>query len=141
MNGQLFLVTGGTGFLGMHLLAELAARGCRARLFCRKAPLQPPPGAEVALGTLTDVDALVEAARGCSGIFHLAGEVLHTRDAQAGRSMWATNVEGTEAVLRAAGTARLRVVYASTSGVVGCSTTADRVDTAVTRHPRASSPS
>lgn len=81
-------------------------------------------GVEVFLGSLTDLTALTEACRGCVGVFHLAGEVIHSREEAGVRSMWETNVVGTERVVRAAAASGVkRVVYASSSGVVGCAST------------------
>ncbi len=80
-------------------------------------------GVEIALGSLSDVNALTIACKGCVGVFHLAGEVIHSREAGGARSMWETNVVGTECVMKAASAAGCkRVVYASSSGVVGCAT-------------------
>ncbi len=123
MKEQTYLVTGGTGFLGSHLVPLILAERNRVRLYCRKAPANEdvPAGAEVAVGSLTDVEALTAACRGCEGVFHLAGEVVHSREESGARRMWVTNVEGTECVMKAALAAGCRrVVYASSSGVVGC---------------------
>jgi dihydroflavonol-4-reductase len=140
-----FLVTGGTGFLGSHLVPLIISNGGRVRLFCRTEPkgffffffffpffsfffafflpLELSFDAEVALGSLSDVSALTSACRGCVGVFHLAGEVIHSREESGVRSMWETNVVGTECVMKAAAAAGCkRVVYASSSGVVGCAT-------------------
>ena len=54
-------------------------------------------------------------------MFHLAGLVVHSRTVGV-QQMQNTNVEGTLNVVRAAARCKVkRVVYASTSGVVGCS--------------------
>ncbi len=57
---------------------------------------------------------------GLSGIYHLAAEVKHSRrDAGA---MTRFNVEGTLAMVRVAADLRCRIVFVSTSGTIGCST-------------------
>jgi dihydroflavonol-4-reductase len=151
-----FLVTGGTGFLGSHLVPFVVANGGRVKLFCRKQPEGESSsrlgrfaffvfffcffffclkkgvaeGVDIVLGSLSDVSALTAAARGCVGVFHLAGEVIHSREERGVQSMWETNVVGTECVVRAASAAGCkRVVYASSSGVVGCATSFETVGT------------
>jgi len=77
-------------------------------------------GVEIRKGSINDLQSLIEASKGCSGIFHLAGVVIHSRFANSKEECYATNVDGTLNVMKAAQRNRCRVVYASTSGVVGC---------------------
>jgi nucleoside-diphosphate-sugar epimerase len=99
---QSYLVTGGTGFLGTHLIPIIVSNGYAVRLYCRTQPTDDtelPKGVTVIIGSLTDEKLLARAAEGCVGIFHLAGMVVHSRtyDTEAMREC---NVDGTLYVLR-----------------------------------------
>jgi UDP-glucose 4-epimerase len=64
------LVTGATGLIGTHTVAELQARGHAIRTF-QRSPLE---GVETFEGDVrTDCQVLAQAARGCAAIVHLAG--------------------------------------------------------------------
>lgn len=67
----MILVTGGTGVTGQFVVEELLRRGRPVRLL-RRGQAAAPPGVEVALGDLGDADSLGHAARGATGIVHLA---------------------------------------------------------------------
>jgi UDP-glucose 4-epimerase len=108
------LVTGGSGFIGSHVVDRLAAAGHVPRIF----DTRPSPwhdGVDTVIGDVRHLQDLRRAVRGCSAICHLAaaadvGEV-HAHPA------WATelNGNGTLNVLEAAREAGItRVVYAST---------------------------
>jgi dihydroflavonol-4-reductase len=125
------LVTGGTGFLGAHLLRLLAAapgRGPLRVLVQRGAPawLRDLPGVEVVVGSVTSADDVARALAGVEQVYHLAGMVSH-KAAEAHR-MYAVHVDGTRLVCGTA--ARLgvrRIVMVSTSGTVAVSRRADDV--------------
>ncbi|MBX6741878.1 MAG: NAD-dependent epimerase/dehydratase family protein [Acetobacteraceae bacterium] len=74
-DAPLVAVTGGTGFLGGHVLAALAREGWRIRLLVRR-EVTPPAGAspvEMVRGTLADTEALHRLVRGAKAVVHLAG--------------------------------------------------------------------
>jgi dihydroflavonol-4-reductase len=115
------LVTGGTGFVGANLARELVGAGASVRVLAR------PGGDRRALDAvkveIVEGDLLVPAslARACAGVdtvYHVAADyrlwapdpaVLHR-----------VNVDGTRAMLEAAGSAGARrVVYTSTVGALG----------------------
>ena len=115
------LVTGATGFVGSAVARRLVRHGFEVRVLVR-------PGSDrrnidgldvdVATGDLADRDSLERAAKGCAALFHVAADYrLWTRDPQ---GMFATNVDGTRDVLRAAAEAgAARVVYTSSVAVLG----------------------
>lgn len=66
-------VTGGTGFLGSHVVAALSRGGWRLRLLARKAPPASwPADAETVLGDMADADALARLVDGADAVVHLA---------------------------------------------------------------------
>lgn len=108
------LVTGGSGFIGSHLLDRLSALGMPARaLLRRKTAL--PPGVEGVPGDLASGDGLDAALRGVSNVIHLAGvtKALSPRDYYAG------NTQATEHLARAAAGRDLRFVHVSSLAAAG----------------------
>ena len=115
------LVTGGTGFVGSHIVRALAEAGHTARVLHRTSSrLDALAGLEYepALGDILDADALRAACAGCDWVFHVAAVADYWR-ADAGR-MFRANVEGTRLVLAAARAAGVRrVVFTSSAAAVG----------------------
>lgn len=115
------LVTGGTGFVGAHVVRALLARGdavrCLVRPSARRANLEGLP-VELVEGDLADRASLGRAARGASTLFHVAADYrLWTKDPE---ELYRTNAGGTENVLAAAAEAGVaRVVYTSSVGALG----------------------
>ena len=70
------LVTGGTGFVGSHLVEKLVQRGWRVRLLLRKSSslrwLEGRP-VEYAYGDIRDKASLAGACVGVRGVFHFGG--------------------------------------------------------------------
>eukprot|EP00802_Teleaulax_amphioxeia_P022434 Tamp_22880.p1 GENE.Tamp_22880~~Tamp_22880.p1 ORF type:complete len:221 (+),score=43.89 Tamp_22880:3-665(+) len=114
-----FVVTGGTGFLGVALVQLLLAKGYRARVLVRNSDpaFEGRPGIELALGDVTDADCVEAACKGARGIFHLVGIVEHSR--AAADKVYKVNVGGTVNVMKAAAKHKIKVVFVSTSGTVG----------------------
>jgi len=122
----MILVTGGTGFIGSHLLDKLSALGEPARcLLRRKArPRRLPAGIEAAYGDLTSGEGLEEAVRGADTVIHLAG----VTKALAARDYYAGNVRATETLLRALAGRTIRLVHVSTLAAIGPSADGKPVD-------------
>lgn len=100
----MILVTGGSGFVGRHLVARLVSQGERVRVLARSAA--DLPGTELAQGDLRDLSSVVSAARGCAAVIHLVGIIRERRDA----TFQTVHVEGTRTVVEArrqAGVSRL----------------------------------
>ena len=127
------LVTGGTGFVGSHLVRHLLAHGdevvCLVRLRSRLDNLQ---GLSVhfAGGDLCHFDTVQAAIKGCRIVYHCAADYrLWCKDPE---QMLAVNVEGTKNVLRASFEAGVdRVVYTSTVGCLGLNSDAHLNETPV----------
>jgi nucleoside-diphosphate-sugar epimerase len=122
----MILVTGGTGFIGSHLLEKLSALGEPARcLLRRKArPRGLPAGIEAAYGDLIGGEGVEEAVRGADTVIHLAG----VTKALAARDYYAGNVRATETLLRALAGRGIRLVHVSTLAAIGPSRDGTPVD-------------
>ncbi len=112
------LVTGATGFLGGHLLAELDPAAGPVRVLARKPnPALEERGYEVVVGDLESPEALDRAVAGMDGVFHLAGRV--SRDPDAAADLDRVHIEGSRRLVAAVATAGVRrVVLVSTSGTI-----------------------
>ena len=95
-------VTGGTGFVGAHLVKALRARGDSITCLVRRPALAEQLGwgndVRLVKGDLNDADALREASAGADAVYHVAGKIA-ARDAI---EFMATNRDGTANVLEAA---------------------------------------
>jgi dihydroflavonol-4-reductase len=115
------LVTGGTGFLGSHLVSQLAERGDKLRLLIRE-------GRDVshldeieferADGDVTDRESVRAAMDGVERVFHVAGKTsMRPSDRE---RVFEVNVGGTRNVMEEALRAgAIRVVHTSSAGAVG----------------------
>ncbi len=115
------LVTGGTGFLGSHLVERLIDRGHSVRVMGRLAPARPVEGSfEFQEGDLRHPESLRRAVRSVEIIYHLAGLVsFNPKD---GRAMYELHVDGTRQLLEAARESEVqRIILASTSGTIAVS--------------------
>lgn len=112
----MLLVTGATGFLGSALVKVLTESGLPVRATIRSEERASvlPSDVERVFADLGNEESLVEAMRGCDGVFHLAAS-LGPRPEDTRRS----NVDGTARVLAAAARAGVRrVVYTSSSAAI-----------------------
>jgi dihydroflavonol-4-reductase len=121
MNTKLALVTGGNGFVGCHVVRALLARGDSVRVLAREnADLSAVAGlpVEIVRGDLRYFDSVERAVNGCNEVYHVGADYrLWLTDPA---PMYATNVDGTEHVIRAATAAGVsRIVYTSTVGALG----------------------
>ena len=114
-------VTGASGFIGANLVHELVARGHHVKALLRPASdLRGIAGAafESVTANLDDHAKLTAEMRGCDWCFHVAASYHLWLPDYA--PMYATNVEGTRTVIRAAAQAGCaRIVYTSTVGCIG----------------------
>jgi dihydroflavonol-4-reductase len=113
------LITGGTGFLGAHLVRQLVADGAKnLRVMATSAPAWLEElGVETIAGSITNADDVKRAVEGVGEIYHLAGRV--SREDDDAREMYTVHVDGTRLLCDAARTAGVKtIVMASTSGTI-----------------------
>jgi dihydroflavonol-4-reductase len=132
------LVTGGTGFLGSHLVPLLQNAGHQVRVIGRSAaPLEwfsHENSVEYVQSDLNNREAVRGALVGCEIVFHLAG-LVSFKNAD-GRKMYSLHVDCTRELLRdirELGT-KPRVILASTSGTIAVSTT-EQIGTEANDYP------
>lgn len=116
------LVTGGTGFVGAHLVRRLLSRGHQVTSLDKNPGLFDHElrsgGATLVTGSVTDPEVVSRAVAGHDLVYHLAspfGDIL-----QPDAVYWDVEVNGTRNVLEAAERHGVRrVVHCSTQGVHG----------------------
>lgn len=112
-------VTGGSGFLGRHLIGYLTARGVKVKALARSSTAVEAvrkAGGDPVLGELCEPAPWQGSLTGCDVVFHAAAYAEDWGDEAVA---WRTNVEGTEQVLRASRSAGVkRVVHVSTEAVL-----------------------
>jgi UDP-glucose 4-epimerase len=129
MRDPLYLVTGGAGFIGSHLVERLLRDGARVRVLDNfstgsRANLVFARGfrrrLEVVRGDITRLQTVERAMRGVRFVCHQAAMRSVPRSVTDPLGANVNNVTGTLNVLEAARRARVaRVVYASSSSVYG----------------------
>jgi len=117
-----FLVTGGAGFIGGHLVEALIARGHEVRVFDNLSTGNPATIfglASLVTGDVRDAASVMQAMAGVEGVFHLAA----IASTQAYLADWAAssavNAQGGLHVFEAAARSGVPVVYASSAAVYG----------------------
>lgn len=111
---DIFLVTGGTGFVGSAVARALRKQGARVRLLVRKGADRRNlhPDDEIALGDLRDERCLPSAVAGARFLIHCAAD--YRLWAPTPSELMESNVEGTRNLMRAALAAGIeRIVYTS----------------------------
>ncbi|MCA8927259.1 MAG: NAD-dependent epimerase/dehydratase family protein [Alphaproteobacteria bacterium] len=123
----LFLVTGGCGFIGSHLVDALLEMGHRVRvlddLSTGKRSNIPEDRVELIVGDVADAQTTQDAMVGVDGCFHLAAVASVQRSNEDWVGAHLVNLTGTIAVFNAARHAKndnpIPVVYASSAAVYG----------------------
>src|SRR5438552_9972762 len=113
------LITGGTGFLGAHLVRQLVEYGAKdIRVMATSIPERLTGlGVDTVEGSVTVGDDVARAVEGVTEIYHLAGKVSREKDES--REMYQLHVDGTRLLCDAARKAGVKtIVLASSSGTI-----------------------
>jgi len=111
------LVTGGSGFIGQHLVTNLLARGRRVRILDVRPPTCVPADVQYINGSVLDRERVRQALEDVEEVYHLAGLpgmwMPHKED------FHAVNCQGTEVVIAAARIRGvLRFLHCSTESIL-----------------------
>lgn len=113
------LITGGTGFLGAHVVRQLLDAGEKnLRVMASSVPVwMRDAGCEAAEGSVTNREDVARAVENVGAIYHLAGKV--SRDNKDAGSMNHIHLEGTRLLCEAAKEAGAKtLILASSSGTI-----------------------
>jgi UDP-glucose 4-epimerase len=123
---KIYLVTGGAGFIGSHLVEALVQQGRRVRVLddfstgLRANLIQVRPAPEILEGDVADPAVVQRAVQGVGVIFHLAALPSVQRSIEAPAEVHRVCAHGTLNVLDAARRAGVRrVIYAGSSSAYG----------------------
>src|SRR6266478_7313100 len=122
------LITGGTGFLGAHLVHQLVESGAKdIRVMATSIPeWLTGLGVDTIEGSVTNDEDVSRAVEGVSEIYHLAGKVSREKDES--REMYKLHVDGTRLLCDAARKAGAHtMVLASSSGTIAVTEKGDVV--------------
>jgi len=131
LQGCKALVTGAEGFIGSHLVEQLAARGVHVRAhvlynsfnswgWLEELSPEVMADVEVFMGDVTNPYRTGEAVEGMDAVFHLAALIGIPYSYHAPEAYVATNVQGTLNILQACRqNATKKIVHTSTSEVYG----------------------
>lgn len=123
------LITGGTGFLGTHIVKQFLDSGEKnLRVMASSVPVwMQDEGVEAFEGSVTKVEDVAGAVKGVSAIYHLAGKV--SRDNDDAVLMNKIHVQGTRILCEAAVEAGVKTfILASSSGTIAVSEDKEVVD-------------
>jgi dihydroflavonol-4-reductase len=113
------LITGGTGFLGTHIVRQFLDAGeSNLKVMASRVPeWMKDAGIKAVEGSVTDREAVAKACKNVSAIFHLAGKV--SRDNDDAAEMNKIHLEGTRVLCEAADEADVStLILASSSGTI-----------------------
>jgi nucleoside-diphosphate-sugar epimerase len=133
-----YLVTGGAGFIGSHLVEELVHRGERVRVVDtlstgKRHTIAHLTSVEFVEGDLSDADVAHRAATGVDYVLHQAAIPSVPRSVQDPITSNRANIDATLNVLVAARDAGVkRLVYAGSSSAYGDTPTLPKVETMAT---------
>lgn len=118
----LVALTGSTGFIGRHLLADLTARGYRVRVLLRRPGALPEGAASAVVGDLTRPINMAAALAGVEAVVHSAG-LAHAMSGTPEDDYRTLNTEATRGLAEAAARAGVRrfVFLSSIRAQVGAS--------------------
>jgi UDP-glucose 4-epimerase len=125
-NDKVYLVTGGAGFIGSHLVDALVARGDRVRVLddfstgLRSNLADHESRIDLIEGSITDAATVARAVQGAAAVFHLGALASVARSIENPPLSHAACATGTLVVLDEARKAAVkRVVFAASSSAYG----------------------
>jgi dihydroflavonol-4-reductase len=128
------LVTGGSGFIGQHLVAALLAQGRRVRVLDLRSPTYAAMAVQYVQGSVLDRESLDAALDGVEEVYHLAG--LPGMWMRNKGDFHAVNAQGTAIVIAAARKRGVsRILHCSTESILfrpSCTVSAVAEDVFVT---------
>jgi nucleoside-diphosphate-sugar epimerase len=130
-SGVRYLVTGGAGFIGSHLVEALATRGDHVLILDDLSTgerrnvdhLLTSEGVELVVGSILDAELVDDCVRSVDACFHLASAVGVQLVVSRPLDTLLCNVRGTDIVVSAAVRHGRRLLYTSTSEVYGKNST------------------
>jgi nucleoside-diphosphate-sugar epimerase len=133
----MIFVTGGTGFLGRHLIPVLCRAGVTTRVLTRYPEanqwLKRYPTVEIVHGDLRNADTVMAGIADCRFVIHAAGLFRFWGKE---KEFDETNVLGTENVMKAAAAAGVeRVIHISTIALIGQPDPTNVIDESYPPHP------
>lgn len=123
------LITGGTGFLGTHLVRQFLDAGAKnLRVMASSVPeWMTDAGVEAFAGSVTKIEDVGAATKNCEAIYHLAGKVSFAYDGAV--QMNKIHVEGTRLLALAAKENKVKnFILASSSGTSAISESPEILD-------------
>jgi len=124
------LVTGGTGFIGRHVLERLAKTGEHVRALIRR-PADLPPGVETVRGDLVSCEGIEAALRDVDTVIHLAGVTKALRSV----AYYTGNEIATRNLVQAIAGRGVHLVHVSSLAAIGPSPDGVPVREDVAPHP------
>lgn len=117
-----YLVTGGAGFIGLHLANTLTAQGHSVVVLddlSNASRKSLPPGVRLVVGDILDAGLVRQLVAHVDGCFHLAAIASVQRSIDDWPGTHRVNVAGTVNLFDAARATRVPVIYASSAAVYG----------------------
>lgn len=137
MSSPTAFVTGGTGFIGSHLVERLLSRGYNVRCLIRNPDKQgylKNLAVELFTGELFSSDVLERAISGVDFVYHVAG-VVGSRNKE---GFYKQNRDATRNIIEIVSRANSRLkkfIYVSSGAAVGPATAEKAVDESTAYHP------
>jgi nucleoside-diphosphate-sugar epimerase len=111
-------ITGGSGFIGGHLVDLLVKKGWDVRALVHRGPLHNEGRVKILKGDICDRAVLKDGLEGADILFHLASALGSSAIGK--DEFFRVNARGTEAVLEAAREEKVkRIIQVSSAGVLG----------------------
>ena len=115
----LYLITGGAGFIGTHLVRSLLEQGGKVRVIDRRPDIDLPPEVDVIQKDIRDTNVLKMAMKGVHSVYHLAATVSVPLCQQDPIESYSNNFEATLKVLEEVRLERTPLIFASTAALYG----------------------